>query len=51
MKRKCELMIKNENGTRAIFIDSKNKQQLMDYLNSDEAIRKKFQQFFSDSIV
>lgn len=43
MKRKCELMIKNKNGTRAIFIDSKNKQQLMNYLNSDEAIRKKFQ--------
>lgn len=50
MVRKCEHLISTKNGTRAIYIDSLNKEQILDYINRDERHRRKFQ-YISDIIL
>ena len=42
MKRDCELMIVNEFGKRAIFIDTENKEQILEYLFRTDKHKKKF---------
>lgn len=42
MVRKCEHIISTKDGRRAIYIDSINKKEIIDYLYQDERHRKKF---------
>lgn len=42
MIRKCEHIISSKDGKRAIYIDSLNKKEILEYLNQDERHKKKF---------
>jgi len=48
--RKCEHLISTKDGTRAIFIDSVNKEQILEYICRDERHRRKFQ-YIADLIL
>jgi len=48
--RKCEHLISTKDGTRAIFIDSVNKEQILEYICRDERHRRKFQ-YITDIIL
>ena len=50
MVRKCEHIISTKDGKRAIYVDSINKKQILEYIHKDERHRKKFQ-FISDIIL
>lgn len=49
MKRKCELIASSNDGKKAIYVDSNNKQEILDYLNRSERHKKKFR--FITSII
>lgn len=41
MKRECELVAKSEDGKRAIYIDSQNKDEILEYIQrSDRHLKK-----------
>lgn len=42
MKRKCTILISSKDGKRAIYIDDKNRKQILDFLKKDERHKKKF---------
>lgn len=42
MARKCEHIISTKDGKRAIYVDSINKKEILEYLNQDDRHRKKF---------
>ena len=42
MKRDCELLVHNKDGKRAIFIDTKNKAEILEYLLRSDKHKKKF---------
>ena len=42
MKRDCELMIVSTSGKRAIFIDTENKEEILEYLTRTVKHKKKF---------
>lgn len=42
MIRECEHIISTKDGKRAIYVDSVNKKEIIDYLYQDERHRKKF---------
>lgn len=42
MKRDCELIVLNDNGKRAIFIDTENKDEILEYLTRSDKHKKKF---------
>lgn len=42
MKRKCEHIITAKDGKRAIYIDSINKDEILEYINQDKRHKKKF---------
>jgi hypothetical protein len=42
VKRKCEHIISTKDGKKAIYIDSINKKEILDYFNQDERHLKKF---------
>lgn len=42
MARKCEHIISSDDGKRAIYIDSENKDEILAYLRQDERHKKKF---------
>ena len=43
MKRDCELIIVSTSGGRAIFIDTENKEEIMEYLTRTVKHKKKFE--------
>ena len=50
MKRTCEHIISTKDGKRAIYIDSANKKEIVDYIKQDDRHKKKFK-FISDIIL
>lgn len=42
MKKNCELIVSNKTGKRAIFIDSENKDEILEYLSRTDKHKKKF---------
>lgn len=42
MKRDCELLVYNKDRNRAIFIDTKNKAEIVEYLSRSDRHKKKF---------
>lgn len=42
MKRHCEKILSNKDGSRAIYIDNENKESILAYLNQDQRHKKKF---------
>jgi hypothetical protein len=50
LKRKCEQVLLSENGRRAIYVDSENKKEILEFLNQTERYQKKFR-FISDLIL
>ena len=42
MKRDCELIVPNKDGKRAIFIDTENKNEILEYLSRTDKHKKKF---------
>jgi hypothetical protein len=42
VKRDCELLVYNKDGKRAIFIDTKNKAEILEYLLRSDKHKKKF---------
>ena len=50
MIRKCEHIISAKDGKRAIYVDSENKEQILDYISRDERHRRKFQ-YITDIIL
>lgn len=42
MKRDCELIVSNKDGKRAIFIDTENKNEILEYLFRTDKHKKKF---------
>jgi hypothetical protein len=43
MKRKCLHLISSKDGRKAIYIDERNAEDIIEYLNKDERHKKKFQ--------
>lgn len=50
MKRKCDKIIDSKDGKRAIYIDSLNKKEILDFIKQDERHQKKFR-FITDIIL
>lgn len=50
MVRKCEHIVSSKDGKRAIYIDSKNKKEILNYIKQDNRHRKKFR-FISEIIL
>ncbi|WP_462279912.1 hypothetical protein [Salinivirga cyanobacteriivorans] len=50
MKRKCQLLVPSDDGKRAIYIDSENKEEIMNYIKQDKRHLKKFK-FITDIIL
>jgi hypothetical protein len=48
--RKCEHIISSEDGKKAIYVDSGNKEQILGYISRDERHRRKFQ-YITDIIL
>ena len=42
MKRACELIAKSQDGKRAMYIDSQNKKEIIDYIQQSERHLKKW---------
>lgn len=50
MVRKCEHIISSKDGKRAIYVDSINKKDILEYLKRDERHKKKFK-YITDIIL
>ena len=50
MHRKCEHMISSKDGKRAIYIDSENKREILEYIRQDDRHKRKFK-FIADIIL
>ena len=50
MVRKCEHIISSRDSKRAIYVDSINKKEIIEYLNQDERHKKKFK-YIADIIL
>jgi len=50
VKRKCEHMVSSQDGKRAIYVDSINKEEILRYLRQDERHKKKFK-YITDIIL
>jgi hypothetical protein len=48
--RKCERIISTKDGKRAIYVDSINKKEILEYLKRDERHKKKFK-YITDIIL